>query len=118
VAFSNLLGELDPAVPGYGSDLAAPQATKELVSRVTRSRRHFGSYRHDLLVAMRVIGKVEREMLAAEWENWVWNEAGRCKAIEGRIGQEGEQSTQGLQEWWQRYCGSCLQEAQALEALS
>ena len=38
-----------------------------------------GAYRHDLLVAMRVVNKVEREMVQAEWESWLEGEARRCE---------------------------------------
>ena len=40
-----------------------------------------GAYRHDLLVAMRVVNKVEREMLQAEWESWLQGETRRCELV-------------------------------------
>lgn len=42
------------------------KTTKSTAKRLRRTRQHLGSYRHDLLVAMRVVNNVEREMMRAE----------------------------------------------------
>ncbi|KAI9873977.1 MAG: SNF1-interacting protein, partial [Pleopsidium flavum] len=54
-------------------------STGSTARRLRRTRQHLGSYRHDLLVAMRVVNSVEQEMLRAEWENWLLDETNRCK---------------------------------------
>ncbi len=102
------------------------KSTRATARRIRRSRQHLGAYRHDLLVAMRVVNRVETEMVRAEWENWVWGEVRRCekvgalmrggdtmgqKFMDGRNGltvMEGRE-TEMLQ-WQQDYCGSCKRE--------
>jgi hypothetical protein len=42
------------------------KTTKSTAKRLRRTRQHLGTYRHDLLVAMRLVNNVEREMLRAE----------------------------------------------------
>ena len=49
--------------------------------RLQKSREHLGMQRHDLLVAMRVINSIEREILQAEWENWLIGENVKCKHL-------------------------------------
>lgn len=95
--------------------------TKTTAKRLRRTRQHLGSYRHDLLVAMRVVNNVEREMMRAEyvlrlctfqvlafgttntkkkntdtkiyrWENWLLDENTRCKQV-GAILQEANRTS-------------------------
>jgi hypothetical protein len=40
-----------------------------------------GAYRHDLLVAMRVVNKIELEMVQSEWESWLAGETRRCEQV-------------------------------------
>jgi len=58
--------------------------TTSTARRLQRTRQTLASYRHDLLVAMRVVNSVEREMLRAEWENWLLDENNRCRQV-GRM---------------------------------
>ncbi|MCJ1351474.1 MAG: SNF1-interacting protein [Icmadophila ericetorum] len=46
--------------------------------RLRRTRQHLGTYRYDLLVAMRVVNSIEQEMIQAEWEEWTRAENRRC----------------------------------------
>jgi hypothetical protein len=86
-----------------------------MLSRISRSRQHFGSYRHDLLVGLRLVGVVEKEMLQAEWENWVLSEGSRCKQVDRLLNNnKAELQTEGLRNWWDRYCGSCIKEMEQL----
>ena len=48
-------------------------------------RQRLGGYRHDLLVALRVVNGVEREMVRAEWEAWLRGEAWRCERAKGLL---------------------------------
>lgn len=103
-----------------------------------------GAYRHDLLVAMRVVNKIEREMVQSEWESWLAGENRRCEQVrellvsEGSsakgkreqdggaqsvlLGQQGngdEGSDEGnrraaLREWFAEYCTSCAAEQRAV----
>jgi hypothetical protein len=111
-------------------------ATRSTARRLRRTRQHLGSYRHDLLVAMRVVNNVEREMMRAEWENWLIDENTRCKQVqmilrENRTGMspskrvaasssqigmdaEKERKLQAFRRWHEEYCGSCRKEQDVL----
>lgn len=71
-----------------------------------------GAYRHDLLVAMRMVNSIEREALHAEWDNWLIDENMKCARI-GELLRTGNE-TSGLrphvQEWYNDYCTSCRAE--------
>ena len=93
--------------------------------RLQRSREQLGLQRHDLLVAMRVVNSIEREVLQAEWENWLLEENIKCKHMgamlsrntsdllvektnDGQHVRNGE--SKGFEEiraWQQQYCKSC-----------
>lgn len=88
-----------------------------------------GSHRHDLLVALRVVNSIEREMVQAEWEHWLAGEKRKCQQlgimirenrtvasqateadshdgeVDGKYKLEGE-----IRSWYQSYCESCSQE--------
>jgi hypothetical protein len=114
-------------------------ATRSTAKRLRRTRQHLGTYRHDLIVAMRVVNNVEREMMRAEWENWLLDENTRCKQVqmmlrENRTSisptrrvkgvdsqkvlaakeQEKEGKLKGLRQWHDDYCGSCKKEQELL----
>jgi hypothetical protein len=58
---------------------------------------------------LRVVERVEREMLNAEWESWVWSEAIKCKQTAAVLKKNaGEGEMVGLKKWFDGYCGSCL----------
>ena len=108
-----------PRQPGPSETAAALQLRK--------SRQHLGSQRHDLLVAMRVVNSIEREMVQAQWENWLVEENARCKRVGALIQQnttelmaEKSNSTQKtlgvdparlerIRIWHRDYCDSCNQ---------
>lgn len=103
------------------------KSTKSTARRLRRTRQHLGVYRHDLLVAMRVVNNVEREMLRAEWENWLQDEISRCTQVkhmllqtaEGGeaqqvVGGRGGEKLEGLRLWQEEYCGSCRREQDRL----
>lgn len=104
--------------------------------RLRRSRQRLGSQRHDLLVALRVVNSIEREMVEAQWEAWLNEENAMCKQTEvlmdrnhtgSHIGGDGQRvddqqrSEVGLPErsqvvaWHQDYCGSCAREKQVMD---
>lgn len=91
------------------------------------------------MVAMRVVNNVEREMLQAEWENWLLDENTRCKQVQmmlrenqGKIsptrrikGADSQQVLEAkerdraarmdeLRKWQEDYCGSCKLEQERL----
>lgn len=114
-------------------------ATRSTAKRLRRTRQHLGSYRHNLVVAMRMVNSVEKEMLQAEWENWLLDENSRCRQVEwmlreNRTSIRNGRDTQGpdsqkvltdhhtenydrldeLREWHADYCGSCKLEQDKL----
>jgi hypothetical protein len=115
----------------YASVSFSETATRATAQRLRRTRQHLGSYRHDLMIAMRVVNNVEREMIRAEWENWLLDENMRCKQVEVLLREppnsaskskknkpvvsqqvldaEAKERTRldGLRQWQQHYCGSC-----------
>ncbi|KAK0722888.1 hypothetical protein B0T26DRAFT_852082 [Lasiosphaeria miniovina] len=56
-------------------------SSKAAARRLQRTRQRLGGYRHDLLVAMRIINGIEVEMLQSEWENWLADENLRCEQV-------------------------------------
>jgi hypothetical protein len=107
--------------------------TRSTARRLHRTRQHLGSYRHDLVVAMRVVNSIEREMMQAEWENWLLDENTRCKQVRTILTEDrqaplssskskskpgNDQKSFNLDEakrnklanmriWHEEYCGSC-----------
>ena len=100
--------------------------------RFQRSRQHLGLQRHDLLVAMRVVNSIEREVLQAEWENWLLEENIKCKHMGAMLSRNTsdllEEKTydrqhvrngepKGLEEmraWQRQYCESCNKALQSV----
>lgn len=85
------------------------------------------------MIAIRVVNNVEREVVKAEWENWLLDENQRCRQVQmmlqedrsKRPRQQGdsqqamvtsEQQLQmdELQRWHEDYCGSCRLEQEKL----
>lgn len=90
-----------------------------------RSRDSLAKYRHDLLVALRVVNRVERDVMQTEFEDWVRSEEHKCERVEGMLRQLSEKDTQAkgkklvskaeLGEDFAGYCNSCRIEVAALE---
>ncbi|KAH8673669.1 PH domain-containing protein [Xylariales sp. PMI_506] len=73
---------IDAPYEDTGSTLTSG-ASRATARRLRRNRQRLGAYRHDLIVAMRMVNSVEREMLQSEWENWLLDENLRCDQVEG-----------------------------------
>lgn len=98
--------------------------------RTQKARQRLGTYRHDLLVAMRVVDSVERELVASEWERWVEDERRRCARIGDALktgkGKDADLNAQQLlgggvkgkevevRKWYDDYCASCSREGEKL----
>jgi hypothetical protein len=111
-------------------------ATRSTARRLRRTRQNLGTYRHDLLIAMRVVNNVEREMLRAEWENWLLDENTRCKQVQWilrenktklsssekgkapdfqlHLDSKEKDKMEVLRQWQEEYCGSCKREQELL----
>lgn len=134
--FKDVLDATDMDAPweDAGSTLSSP-TTQSAARRLRRTRQRLGSYRHDLLVAMRVVNSIEREMLQTEWENWLLNEKSLCDDLESmlRDAKGGDAAKKGnteqkvmkgmsadrmkvLEEWRDDHCGSCRSDHQAVMA--
>ena len=106
----------DPDAP-----LPSNSAANREAQHIQLTRRKLGISRHDLLVAMRVVNTIEREIVRTEWERWVGDEARRCRQLgsmlETAAGNEKNETVgylQGrkeeLQRWFGEYCDSCQRE--------
>lgn len=67
--------------------------SKATARRLRRTRQRLGAYRHDLLVAMRVVNSIEKEMIQSEWENWLADENLRCEQVKMMLAEKGDNST-------------------------
>jgi hypothetical protein len=119
-AFTELLSQLDassnPMTSTQVLEKSAP-TDRDMLTRIARNRHQYGEQRHSLMVGLRLLGRLERDMLQAEWEEWVWRENARCKKVgdlirhnpvlgnETEVVKEGEEA---LGKWWDGYCRSCL----------
>lgn len=104
-------------------DAVAKSATK----RFLQTRERLGMYRHNLLVALRVVNSIEKEVIQNEWERWLREELHRCRQVEILLGGGNNaggdtaaqvaqaerifaENTGNIKEWYERYCTSCRQE--------
>lgn len=139
--FKSIANMTDMDLPYQSAGTSFSQSTtRSTARRLRRTRQRLGTYRHSLMVAMRVVNSVEEETMKAEWENWLLDENTRCKQVEmmlvhnkstsaaslkkslSREEQEeaeakerGRQSTlENISKWQDEYCGSCRREQEAL----
>ncbi|ETS06467.1 hypothetical protein M419DRAFT_125900 [Trichoderma reesei RUT C-30] len=113
-----------------GASLSLP-SSRATARRLRKTRQRLGMYRHDLLVAMRVVNSVEREVLQSEWENWLENEKSLCDNLDEMLYEDKSKGSdkgkdtadasssqkamgsipperrRALEAWRDDYCGSC-----------
>ncbi|OAL36944.1 hypothetical protein AYO20_03713 [Fonsecaea nubica] len=81
---------------------------------VQHTRQRLGTQRHDLLVAVRVVNSIEKQIVQAAWEQWVVDEHRRCQVVEGLVLNDLEQNytdaEKDLKGWYNEYCTSCSNE--------
>ncbi|TLD23043.1 hypothetical protein PspLS_07189 [Pyricularia sp. CBS 133598] len=132
--FRDILNSTDMDAPyqDAGANMSS-RSSKLAARRIRRTRQRLGSYRHDLVVAMRVVNSIEREMIQTEWENWLMDENMRCEQVRVMLNDEGKDRTpyredsqhrmtrpidehrvQSLREWHEEYCGSCRADHEAI----
>lgn len=131
---------LDSPYEEAGAILSS-STSKTTARRLRRTRQRLGAYRHDLLVAMRVVNSIEKEMIQSEWENWLSDENLRCEQVKMMLvekssdnnSKEGttaaspsgdatqkivrpidEKRVEALKMWHNEYCGSCRMEKDRL----
>ncbi|KAL4927960.1 putative transcription factor SipA3 [Aspergillus undulatus] len=95
--------------------------------RVQQTRERLGVYRYNLLVALRVVNSIEKEVLQSEWERWLQQEVRRCRQVEDLLANEDDKSSGSdgaqtvlaglngeIRQWYEMYCSSCQQEQEQL----
>lgn len=118
------------------SSLSAPTpkdaASKSATKRLHNTRERLATYRHNLLVALRVVNSIEKEVVQNEWERWLRHELRRCHQVEillrkddgedvgdAQTGGQDEKLTAGLRDdikdWYEKYCTSCEKEQEQIE---
>jgi hypothetical protein len=76
--------------------------------RLERTRRNLGSQRHDLLVALRVVNRIEQEVVEAEYKHWLLDETQKCAKV-GTMLDSSKKNDNTVQAWVKGYCGDCEQ---------
>jgi len=101
----------DMPMPHFSVSAISPapssSSVRAMERRLRRARDHFGTHRHELLVALRLVNRLERDTVAAEYENWIEYENRMCRTMNAIQGGDAT-------DWLSTYCGSCGQEANAL----
>jgi hypothetical protein len=109
---------LQKVTPSQSDDILEKSAAR----RVQRTRQRLGMYRHDLLVAMRVLNSIEKEVLRSEWERWLGKETERCEQIATLLHADAGEfdlntnafagREEDVKHWYEQYCMSCQEELQ------
>jgi hypothetical protein len=107
--------------------ISASASTKSTATRLRAGRQRLGTYRHDLLVAIRVVNSLERDMMRAEWDSWLVGETSRCRQARhffdaarndtessGLRGRFSDMEAEKVARWLSDYCNSC--EAEKFDA--
>ena len=126
---TNILGDLDAPItsPSSSDGLASASSAR----RLQRTRQTLGGYRHDLLVAMRVVNRIEKEVLQTEWESWLAHENRRCRQVEIMLAAAKNETsdeagnavhamggkTEDVKHWFDEYCTSCQRDHKALSGV-
>ncbi|KAK9467911.1 hypothetical protein V1512DRAFT_260342 [Lipomyces arxii] len=77
--FRNVSEFLRPETPKEFVNLAfATDFTQDAARRIWMARQKAGIERHSHLVALRVLGKMEEELIMSQWETWLASEHVRC----------------------------------------
>lgn len=121
----------DQATPLFlGSSGPGDAVSKSATKRIQQTRERLALYRHNLLVALRVVNSIEREIIQSEWERWLRQEIRRCRQVEVLLGKEdsdGEMAempmgetvfaelTEDVKQWYGKYCTSCRNEQELVE---
>ncbi|KKK25645.1 hypothetical protein AOCH_005616 [Aspergillus ochraceoroseus] len=124
----------DSTTPSYlGMSTRKDWVARSAAKRIQQTRERLSVYRHNLLVAIRVVNSIEKEVLQNEWERWLRQELRRCHQVEDLIerkeeherrseGQEDQVAngvftvlTDDVKQWYETYCSSCQKEQEQLD---
>jgi hypothetical protein len=102
-AFTHLLHN-----PSSSSSATSPLTpSTRSTRRLHRTRQNLGSHRHDLLVALRVVNRIEKEVVEAEYENWLLDETHKCDQVGSMLEETGKGKEKEVEAWVKGYCGDC-----------
>lgn len=112
-------------------------STRSTARRLQKTRQRIATYRHDLLVSLRLVNNIERETMQAEYENWIIEENVKCDQMRtmmtryGLASSKANAKSQNVEEddkliWRKKrleqlkkvqegYCGDCRAERSILE---
>jgi hypothetical protein len=99
--------------PSANSPLTPPSTHS--TRRLHRTRQNLGSHRHDLLVALRVVNRLEREVVEAEYENWLLDETHKCDRVGALIEDSAKGKEKAVEAWVSTYCGDCRSSLKAVK---
>ncbi|KAL4810730.1 hypothetical protein BDV18DRAFT_1222 [Aspergillus unguis] len=100
--------------------------SRSMARRIQQTRERLAVYRYNLLVALRVVNSIEKEVLQSEWERWLQQEVRRCRQVEDLLATDLDnksetdegQTVLGLsddvKQWYETYCSSCQKEQEQL----
>lgn len=92
--FTDLMKTSDLDAPWEESSSTLAPSSRTAARRIRRTKQRLGTYRHDLVVAMRVVNSIERELMQSEWENWLTNENSLCDELGDVLGVGNEKRPQ------------------------
>ncbi|KAG2732256.1 hypothetical protein G9P44_004673 [Scheffersomyces stipitis] len=107
--------------PTYWDESYGDEATMDVAKHLKNEFRTIGVKRHELLVQLSILRKMEEEIAKAEWKNWLMSEVQRCEFISANVirkldGSEREDIDAGVQSI-QNYCNDCSAHLSAAELL-
>ncbi|XP_014558114.1 hypothetical protein COCVIDRAFT_95503 [Bipolaris victoriae FI3] len=110
--FTKLLHDPFSTNPSHTFFKTPTQSTQ----RLHRTRQNLGSHRHDLLVALRVVNRIEKEVVEAEYANWLLDETHKCSKV-GKLLESAAKQGKGnqVEEWVKGYCGDCERSLRGVE---
>lgn len=89
-------------------------STRRTAKSLLKARQNLGMYRHDLLVAIRMVNNMERSIIQSQWENWLIDEAVKCKQASYMLQQYRDMETiEDVAKLVKEYCDSCEKERRA-----
>ncbi|KAL4768901.1 hypothetical protein BDW60DRAFT_114127 [Aspergillus nidulans var. acristatus] len=113
----------DSSVPVSLSTSSREAVARGATRRIQQTRERLGVYRYNLLVALRVVNSIEKEVLQSEWEHWLQQELRRCRQVEDLLTADGDDESWteesqtvlrgldgGVRQWYETYCSSCQKE--------
>ena len=106
------LVDVDTPLLSIGTGIERDTDQLHAARRVQKTRQRLGRHRHELLVGLRVVDRIEREVVKSEWEGWVREEAGRCRIVE-HMGVVDDRNGTGYED----YCLSCEDEVSRLSVI-